>query len=66
MTTMDLHNQLLHDKIENGPRQLRSDFDFNDLFEPAPCICSACISLEPNWKFCPLCGRELKKENNDG
>ena len=70
MNTMDLHNQLLQDKLENGPRQLRFDFDFNDLFEPEPCdYCNRTLQFYGSaltWKFCPMCGRKFKKENNDG
>lgn len=70
MTTIDLHNQLLQDKLKHGPRNLRQDFEFEDLFEPAPC--EYCERTQQyygpslTWKFCPACGRKFRKENNNG
>ena len=64
MTTTDLHNQLLQYNLTNGVQQLRSDFEFNDLFEPVPCeYCSRLTEYYGfiTWNYCPQCGRKLKK-----
>ena len=70
MNTIDLHNQLLHDNLEIGVRELRTDFEFENLFEPADCsYCGngtisvlAIIHPEITAKYCPMCGRKLIKE----
>lgn len=70
MNTVDLHNQLLHDSLEIGVRELRNDFEFENLFEPPNCgYCGngtisvlAIIHPEIAAKYCPMCGRKLIKE----
>ena len=73
MTITELHNKLLEFYLENGHQDLRADFNFESLFEPPDCsFCGngtipvlAIIHPEIPAKYCPMCGRAIKKENID-
>ena len=64
MDTLELHNLLLQDKMENGPRTLRKDFQFDDLFEPPECLCQDGALEDSSWLYCPNCGRKLYRYEN--
>lgn len=73
MTITDLHNKLLEFRLENGQQDLRADFDFESLFEPPECsYCGngtvqvlAIIHPEVSAKYCPMCGRAIRKEEEE-
>ena len=44
-----------------------------DGYQELPCVCSYCgepcretVMGKPRWKFCPNCGAEMRREQNDG
>ena len=69
MNTIELHNKLLQFYLETGKKQLRADFEFENLFEPPDC--SYCgngtisVLTTIQAKYCPMCGRAIRKENNN-
>lgn len=73
MTTIELHNQLLEFRMANGDKDLRADFNFENLFESSDCsYCGngtvqvlAIIHPEVPAKYCPMCGRAIRKESNN-
>lgn len=73
MNTIELHNKLLQFYLETNQKQLRADFEFENLFEPPDCsYCGngiipvlAIIHPEVPAKYCPMCGRAIRKENNN-
>lgn len=73
MNIIELHNKLLQFYLETGKKQLRADFEFENLFEPPDCsYCGngtipvlAIIHPEVPAKYCPMCGRAIRKENNN-
>jgi len=73
MNTIELHNQLLQFYFKTGNKQLRADFEFENLFEPPDCsYCGngtipvlAIIHPEIPAKYCPMCGRRLINEETE-
>lgn len=73
MNTIELHNKLLQFYLETNQKQLRADFEFENLFEPPDCsYCGngtipvlAIIHPEVPTKYCPMCGRAIRKKEEE-
>ena len=73
MNILELHNKLLQSYLEIGKKQLRADFKFENLFEPPDCsYCGngtipvlAIIHPEIPAKYCPMCGRAIRKKGEE-
>ena len=65
MTNMELHNLLLNHWHENGPIELRPDFEFESLFQPQECNCWNInnFPFHMGWKYCPKCGKIINIKN---